>query len=98
MNTLHIDADALGLDFDACRKLAEAVAGHLLGENMLLSFYDRERDLESPGGVSECHRGCAIPGWVEYAQSRGATLMLSFSQGRFAFCFMPLTAANWPNR
>lgn len=90
MKTLHLDADELGLDFPACLKLAEAAAGHLLGDAMLLSFYDRDRNLESPNGVSECHQGCATPGWVDYAAHRGATLMVNFGRGRFVFCFMPL--------
>ncbi len=90
MKTLHLDADELGLDFNACLKLAEAAAEHLLGEAMLLSFWDRERNLESPAGVSECHQGCAVPGWVDYAANRGGTLMVDFGRGRFVFCFRPL--------
>ena len=90
MQTLHLDAAELGLDFDASLKLANLIAEHVLGEAMLLSFYDRERNLESPAGVSECHQGCATPGWVDYAANRGGTLMVNFGQGRFVFCYMPL--------
>ena len=90
MKTLGFDADELDLDFNACLKLAEANAEHLLGEAMLLSFYDRERNLESPNGVSECHRGCDTPGWIDYAKNRGGRLIVDFGRGRFVFCFMPL--------
>lgn len=90
MRTLHLDAAELGLDFNACLKLAEAAATHLLGEAMLLSFYDRDRNLESPNGVSECHQGCATPGWVDYAANRGGSLIVDFERGRHVFCFMPL--------
>jgi hypothetical protein len=90
MKTLHLDADELGLDFNACLKLAEANANQLWGEAMLLSFWDRDRGLESPSGVSECHQGCATPGWVDYAENRGGKLMVNFGRGRFVFCFMPL--------
>jgi hypothetical protein len=90
MKTLHLDATDLGLDFNACLKLAEAAAAHLLGEAMLLSFYDRDRNLESPNGVSECHQGCAVPGWVDYAANRGGSLIVDFGRGRFVFCFRPL--------
>lgn len=90
MKTLHIDATELGLDFDASLKLAQAIAGNLLEEAMLLAWYDRDRNLESPGHVSECHENCPIPGWWDYAANRGATLAINFSQGRFVFCFMPL--------
>ncbi|MCS6787305.1 MAG: AF1514 family protein [Thiobacillaceae bacterium] len=90
MKTLHLDATELDLDFAARLRLAQAIARQLLGEAMLLSFYDRDRNLESPGGVSECHVGCPIPGWQEYAESRGGTLMVDFEHGRHVFCFMPL--------
>jgi hypothetical protein len=90
MKTLHMNADELGLDFNACLKLAEANANHLLGDAMLLTFYDRDRNLESPSGVSECHVGCETPGWIDYAQNRGGTLIVNYDKGRFVFCFMPL--------
>ncbi|MEW5892740.1 MAG: AF1514 family protein [Pseudomonadota bacterium] len=90
MQTLHLDATELGLDFDASLKLANAIAEHLLGSAMLLSFFDRERNLESPAGVSECHVGCETPGWVDYAANRGGTLMVNFGRGRFVFCYRPL--------
>jgi hypothetical protein len=90
MKTLHLDAAELDLDFNTCLKLAEVNAEHLLGATMLLSFYDRDRNLESPNGVSECHQGCATPGWIDYAANRGGTLIVNFQQGRFVFCFMPL--------
>ncbi len=90
MKTLHLDSDELDLDFNACLKLAEVNAQHLLGAAMLLTFYDRDRNLESPGGVSECHQGCAVPGWVDYAKNHGGTLIVNFGRGRFVFCFMPL--------
>ena len=90
MQTLHIDATELGLGFDASLKLANTIAEQQLGEAMLLSFYDRDRNLESPAGVSECHVGCATPGWQDYAANRGGTLMVNFERGRFVFCYMPL--------
>jgi hypothetical protein len=93
MKTLHMNADELGLNFDQTLKLANAAAEHYLekqGGAMLLSFYDRDRNLESPHGVSECHFQCAIPGWQDYAENRGGALMVNFEQGRFVFCYRPL--------
>ena len=50
MKTLYLDTRELGLDFNAALKLASTVAQQQLGDDtMLLSWYDRERDLESPG-------------------------------------------------
>lgn len=89
MKTLRLDTTELDLDFNALLKLATAIAEHLLGnETMLLSWYDRERDLESPAGVSECHEGCATKGSWDYALNRGARLAVEFDSGRCYFCFL----------
>ncbi len=89
MKTLRIDSAELDLDFNAALKLATAIARQQLGEDtMLLSWHDRERDLESPAGVSECHQGCATKGSWDYALNRGARLAVEFDSGRFLFCFL----------
>ena len=89
MKTLRLDTAELVLDFNAALRLATAIARQQLGEEtMLLSWYDRERDLESPAGVSECHEGCATKGSWDYALNRGARLAVEFDSGRFFFCFL----------
>ena len=89
MKSLRLDATELGLDFNAALKLATAIAKQQLADEvMLLSWYDRERDLESPAGVSECHQGCATKGSWDYAKNRGARLAVEFDAGRFYFCFL----------
>ena len=89
MKKLRLDTAELGLDFNAALKLATTIAQHQLDEDtMLLSWYDRERDLESPAGVSECHEGCATKGSWDYALNRGARLAVEFEAGRFTFCFL----------
>lgn len=88
MKTLNLETGAWGADFAGCHHLANRIADGLLEQPMLLSFYDRERNLESPSGVSECHQGCATPGWVDYAVHRGGSLMIDFDHGRFVFCFL----------
>ena len=90
MKTLHIASTEIALGFDAAIKLAAAIAADLIGENMLLSWYDRERDLESPAHVSECHEGCPIKGFWGYALNRGGALAVDFDAGRFVFCFRPM--------
>jgi len=89
MKTLRLDTAELGLDFNTALKLATSIAQQQLGDDtMLLSWYDRERDLESPAGVSECHEGCAIKGSWDYALNRGARLAVEYDSGRFYFCFL----------
>lgn len=89
MKIHRIAAPETTLNFDAALRRASALADELLGENMLLSWYDRERDLESPAHASECHEGCAVKGFWDYALNRGGTLAVDFDDGRFVFCFMP---------
>jgi len=89
MKSMRLDTAELGLDFNAALKLATAIARQQLGDDtMLLSWYDRERDLESPAGVSECHVGCATKGSWDYALNRGARLVVEFDSGRYFFCFL----------
>ncbi len=77
-------------DYFAAMRLAEAEARTRLGECMLLSWYDRDRDFESPQHASECHQGGAVPGYVDYALYRGATLKVDLEDGRFVFFYLPL--------
>ena len=90
MKIHRIAPSASPIDFDAAIKRANEVANELLGENMLLSWYDRDRDLESPAHASECHEGCPTKGYWDYALNRGAALAVDFDDGRFVFCFRPL--------
>jgi hypothetical protein len=77
-------------DYRVAMQLANQQAQEHLGEFMLLSWYDRDRDFESPQHSSECHLDSAIPGYVDYGVSHGATLKVDIEQGRFVFFFMPL--------
>ena len=74
-------------DYLVALRLANAEAAARLGEPMLLSWYDRDRDFEAPQHVSECHQASAVPGYVDYALSHGATLKLDVENGRFVFFY-----------
>ncbi len=77
-------------DYQVAMALANDEATARLGEHMLLSWYDRDRDFESPQHASECHQGCAVPGYVDYALHRGATLKIDVEHGRFVFFYVPI--------
>lgn len=77
-------------DYRAAMRLADAEAAVRLGEYMLLSWYDRDRDFESPQHASECHLDSAVPGYVDYGVSHGARLMVEIEDGRFVFFYLPL--------
>lgn len=67
--------------------LANREAGRRIAHPMLLSWYDRDRDFEAPQHVSECHQDSAVPGYVDYALSRGAALRVDVENGRFVFFY-----------
>ena len=70
--------------------MADAEASRCLGEHMLLSWYDRDRNFESPQHASECHAASAIPGYVDYGLYHGAKLKVDIEAGRFVFFYLPV--------
>jgi hypothetical protein len=90
VKTVYLDCRELAIGFDAARRLADRAAEGVLDEPLLLSWYDRDRDLEAPGHVNECHAGCETPGYVDYATNRGGQLRVDVDGGRFVFCYRPL--------
>lgn len=76
------------VDYLAAMRLADHEARSHLGEAMLLSWYDRDRDFEAPQHVTECHADSAVPGYVDYALHRGAALKVDVENGRFVFFYM----------
>lgn len=77
-------------DYLAAMDIADAEAVARLGECMLLSWYDRDRDFESPQHSSECHQASAVPGYVDYGLNHGAKLMVDIGDGRFVFFYSPV--------
>ena len=75
-------------DYLQAMALANREAESRLGDHMLLSWYDRDRDFESPQHVSECHADAAVPGYVDYGVYHGATLMIDIEDGRFVFFYL----------
>jgi hypothetical protein len=78
------------VDYRAAMTIANAEAAKRLGEYMLLSWYDGDRDFESPQHSSECHLDSAVPGYVDYALHRGAALKVDIEDGRFVFFYLAL--------
>jgi len=79
-------------DYLEAMDIANAEADRRLGQDshMLLSWYDRDRDFESPQHASECHAYSAIPGYVDYALYRDAKLKIDIEEGRFVFFYLPV--------
>lgn len=77
-------------DYRAAMQLANAEAAARLKDYMLLSWYDRDRNFESPQHASECHEASAVPGYVDYGIHHGATLKVDIEDGRFVFFYRPV--------
>ena len=75
-------------DYRAAMRLANTEAENRLGDAMLISWYDRDRDFESPQHSSECHTDSAVPGYVDYGLNHDARLMIDCEDGRFVFFYL----------
>jgi len=75
-------------DYLQAMKLAESEVLEYYDDPMLIAWYDRDRDFESPQHASECHVDTAIPGYIDYALYHGATLRLNIENGRFIFFYI----------
>ncbi len=86
--TLHIDLQEKIEVFDQAKAIADHEAETHLEMPMLLSWYDRDRDFESPQHASECHEDSAIPGYVDFGINHGANLKIDIENGRFVFYYL----------
>ena len=87
LEMVDIEASSEVTDYQAAMQQANQIAEEKLEDHMLLSWYDRDRDFESPQHSSECHADSAIPGYVDYGIYHGACLKGDFEQGRFVFFY-----------
>ena len=93
LTVVALEPDHTLPDYRAAMRLANAEAQQRIGEHMLLSWYDRDRDFESPQHASECHQDSAVPGYVDYGIHHGATLKVDIEGGRFVFFYLPVDLA-----
>lgn len=87
---VEMTPDPVPTDYLQAMQLANAEAEKRLGDYMLLSWYDRDRDFESPQHASECHMNSAVPGYVDYGLYHGAKLKVDIEDGRFVFFYLPV--------
>lgn len=87
LEIVNIEASPDVSDYQMAMRQANQIAEEKLDDHMLLSWYDRDRDFESPQHSSECHADSAIPGYVDYGIYHGACLKVDFEQGRFVFFY-----------
>lgn len=90
VETVAVNSETPAVDYLAAMKIANAIADDKFEDHMLLSWYDRDRDFESPQHASECHANSPLPGYVDYGVYHGATLKVDIEDGRFVFFYMPV--------
>lgn len=90
LQTVRLSLGDVPPDYPLSRRLADAVAGALLAEPVCLSWHDRALGQESPAHASDCHGDCELPGYEEYALSRGAELKVVVNDGAAVFLYRPL--------
>jgi hypothetical protein len=90
VRTENVELPTGGMAFQAAKSLADETAARILEDPVCLSWYDRGEDRESPAHVGECHDGCEMRGFEEYALTRGATLKVVVGGGAYTFCYRPL--------
>lgn len=82
-------ADRVG-DYQEAVTLARNEAMQRFEDYMLVSWYDRDRDFESPPHTTECPDACQNNGYIHYGHSHGARLKVDIENGRFVFFFAPV--------
>ena len=90
VNIIELFPDPVLGDYMQAMQLANEHADEIIGEHMLLAWYDRDRDFESPQHASECHVNSAIPGYIDYALYHGANLKIDIEKGRFVFFYLSI--------
>jgi len=79
-------------DYREAMELANREAANRYEDYMLLSWYDRGRDFESPSHATEGPEGSPTNGYIHYALSHGATLKVDIENDRFVFFY---TRVEW---
>lgn len=77
-------------DYLEATEMAKEEALEHMDDYMLMSWYDRDRDFESPQHATESDDPDGVPGYVYYGINHGATLKVDIEKGRFVFFFTPV--------
>lgn len=88
LQVLHVNETEPLADYHAAIKVANRRAQKKIGDSMLVSWYDRDRDFESPQHSNEDHPDSTIPGYIDYGLNHEASLVVDVEDGRFVFFYM----------
>lgn len=83
-------ADGKATQYEEAVALAREQASQRFDEYMLISWYDRDRDFESPPHTTEKPGDGPKDGYIHYGINHGAQLKVDIGNGRFVFFFAPV--------
>ncbi len=89
LTIVELNPEAPLKDYLEAMELAKEEALKHMDDFMLMSWYDLDRDFESPQHATESDDP-AVPGYVYYGLNHGATLKVDVKKGRFIFFFTPV--------
>lgn len=89
IEVVSLDPEGGVKDHREAIELARKEAGQRFAEYMLVSWYDRDRDFESPPNTTESPGDCKN-GYIHYGLNHGARLKVDIEAGRFVFFFTPV--------
>ena len=87
---VELNPEAPLKDYLEATELAKEEALKHMEDFMLMSWYDRDRDFESPQHATESDDPSGVPGYVYYALNHEASLKVDVEKGRFIFFFTPV--------
>ena len=90
IETVFLHPEKMINDYQQAMDLARDQARKRFDDFMLISWYDRDRDYESPPNTTECAEGCEKNGYILYGLNHGAQLKVDVEDGRFVFFFTPM--------
>lgn len=90
VETVHLHPEKKPDGYQEAVALAREEAAKRFEEYMLVSWYDRDRDFESPPNSTECPGDCEKNGYILYGLNHGARLKVDIEDGRFVFFFTPV--------
>lgn len=79
------------INFDKALFLAKEEAKQRFEEYLLISWYDRDRNFESPPHTTEKSGDGPKDGYIHYGINHGAKLKVDIDNGRFVFFFTPVS-------
>ena len=87
---VSLNPETIVKDYQEAMVIAKEQAEQRFEEYMLISWYDRDRDFESPPNTTEKPGDGPKDGYIHYGLNHGAKLKVDIENGRFVFFFTPI--------